>query len=57
MVVGVFDSGLTGRLGIIPPGRFPASFIHQVIIITRPNKIYDCMSRLGLKMALDANRV
>ena len=26
-------------------GRFPPSFIHQVIIITRLNKLYNCMSR------------
>ena len=26
-----------------PGGRFPPSFIHQVIIITRLNKLYDCM--------------
>ena len=24
-------------------GRFPPSFIHQVIIITGLNKLYDCM--------------
>ena len=26
-----------------PGGRFPPSFIHQVIIITGLNKLYDCM--------------
>ena len=26
-----------------PSGRFPPSFIHQVIIITGLNKLYDCM--------------
>ena len=26
-----------------PGGRFPPSFIHQVIVITGLNKLYDCM--------------
>ena len=43
------------RRGLSPGGRFPPSFIHQVIIITGLNKIYDCV--LALKMALDADRV
>ena len=25
-----------------PSGRFPLSFIHHVIIITKLNKLYDC---------------
>ena len=29
--------------GLSPGGRFPPSFIHQVIIITGPNKLYNCM--------------
>ena len=28
------------RRGLSPGGRFPPSFIHQVIIITRLNKLY-----------------
>ena len=32
------------RRGFSPGGRFPPSFIHQVVIITRLNKLYDCMS-------------
>ena len=31
------------RRGVSPGGRFPPSFIHQVIIITRLNKLYNCM--------------
>ena len=31
------------RRGLSPGGRFPPSFIHQVIIITGLNKLYDCM--------------
>ena len=31
------------RRGLSPGGRFPPSFIHQVIIITGPNKLCDCM--------------
>ena len=31
------------RRGLYPGGRFPPSFIHQVIIITRLNKLYYCM--------------
>ena len=37
-----------------PGGRFPLNFIHQVIIITGLNKLYDYV--LALKMALDADR-
>ena len=45
------------RRGLSPGGRFPPSFIHQVIIITELKKLYDCMShpedglrcRLGIK--------
>ena len=29
--------------GLSPGGRFPPGFIHQVIIITGLNKLYDCM--------------
>ena len=29
--------------GLSPGGRFPPSFIHQVIIITRLNKLYNRM--------------
>ena len=29
--------------GLSPGGRFPPSFIHQVIIITGLNKLYNCM--------------
>ena len=32
------------RRGLSPSGRFPPSFIHQVIIITGLNKLYNCMS-------------
>ena len=28
---------------LCPSGRFPPSFIHQIIIITGLNKLYDCM--------------
>ena len=31
------------RRGLAPGGRFPPSFIHQVIIITGLNKLYNCM--------------
>ena len=31
------------RRGLSPGGRFPPSFIHQVIIITGLNKIFNCM--------------
>ena len=31
------------RRGLSPGGRFPPSFIHQVIIITGLNKLYICM--------------
>ena len=31
------------RWGLSPGGRFPPSFIHQVIIITGLNKLYGCM--------------
>ena len=31
------------RRGLSPGGQFPPSFIHQVIIITRLNKLYNCM--------------
>ena len=31
------------RRGLSPDGRFPPSFIHQVMIITGLNKLYDCM--------------
>ena len=31
------------RQGLCPGGRFPPSFIHQVIIITGLNKLYNCM--------------
>ena len=31
------------RRGLSPGGRFPPSFIHLVIIITRLNKLYNCM--------------
>ena len=37
-----------------PGDRFPPSFIHQEIIITGPNKSYDCL--LALKLALDVDR-
>ena len=29
--------------GLSPGGRFPPSFIHQVMIITGLNKLYNCM--------------
>ena len=38
-----------------PGGGFPPSFIHQVIIVTGLNTLYDYV--LTLKMALDADRV
>ena len=31
------------RRGLSPGGRFPPSFIHQVIIVTGLNKLYNCM--------------
>ena len=31
------------RRGLCPGGRFPPSFIHQVITITGLNKLYNCM--------------
>ena len=31
------------RRGLSPGGRFPPSFIHQVIIITELNKLHNCM--------------
>ena len=31
------------RRGLSLGGRFPPSFIHQVIIITGLNKLYNCM--------------
>ena len=34
---------ITKRRGLSPGGRFPPSLIHQVIIITRLNKFYNCM--------------
>ena len=37
-----------------PGGRFPPSFIHQVIIVTGLNKLQ--LYVLALKMALDADR-
>ena len=43
------------RRGLSPGGRFPPSFIHQVIIITGLNKLYNCMFS-PLNMALDADR-
>ena len=42
------------RRGLSPSGRFPPSFIHQVIIITGLNKLQ--LYVLALKMALDADR-
>ena len=42
------------RRGLSPGGRFPPSFIHQVIIITGLNKLQ--LYVLVLKMALDADR-
>ena len=39
------------RRGLSPGGRFPPSFIHQVIIITGLNKLYNCMfSNLPMSM-------
>ena len=37
---------LIKRRASCPGGRFPPSFIHQVIIITGLNKLYDCMFSL-----------
>ena len=31
------------RRGLSPGGRFPPSFIHQIIIITGLDKLYNCM--------------
>ena len=31
------------RRGLSPGGQFPPSFIHQVIIITGLNNLYNCM--------------
>ena len=42
------------RRGLSPGGRFPPSFIHQIIIITGLNKLQ--LYVLALKMALDADR-
>ena len=44
------------RRGLSPGGRFPPSFIHQVIMVTGLNKLYNCIHVLALKMALDADR-
>ena len=41
------------RRGLSPGGRFPPSFIHQVIIITGLNKLW--LYALALKMASDAD--
>ena len=41
------------RRPLSPGGRFPPSFIHQIIIITGLNKLY-IMYVLALKMASDA---
>ena len=43
------------RRGLSPGGRFPPSFIHQVIIITGQNKLYNRIHVHALKMALDAD--
>ena len=43
------------RRGLSPGGRFPPSFIHQVIIITGLNKLYIQWYVLALKMTLDAD--
>ena len=43
------------RRGLSPGGRFPPSFIHQVIIITELNKLIQSYV-LALKMASDADR-
>ena len=43
------------RRGLSPGGQFSPSFIHQVIIITGLNKLYQ-LYVLALKMALDADR-
>ena len=43
------------RRGLSPGGRFPPSFIHQVIIMTGLNKLYN-RNDLALKMALDADK-
>ena len=40
--------------GLSPGGRFPPSFIHQVVIITGLNKLQ--LYVLALKMTLDADR-
>ena len=40
--------------GLSPGGRFPPSFIHQVVIITGLNKLQ--LYVLALRMALDADR-
>ena len=40
--------------GLSPGGRFPPSFIHQVVIITGLNKLQ--LYVLALKMGLDADR-
>ena len=42
------------RRGLSPGGRFPPSFIHQVVVITGLNKLQ--LYVLALKMALDADR-
>ena len=44
------------RRGLSPGGRFPPSFIHQVIIITGLNRKVIQLYILALKMALDADR-
>ena len=44
------------RRGLSPGGRFPPSFIHQVIIITGLNELQLQAYVLALKMALDADR-
>ena len=50
----VRQENIEKRRGLSPGGRFPPSFIHQVIIITGLNKLQ--LYVLALKMALDADR-
>ena len=48
---------VVGLRGLSPGGWFPPSFIHQVIIITRLNKLYNCMllPEHGLRCRLGVN--
>ena len=39
----------------MPRGRFPASFVHQVFIITGLNKLLYVLALKGVKLSLELN--